>query len=91
MTDLYAYDQIMRCLRSLNRKMERIMLQLETLTAEVTRTKEVAMSAVTLIQGLATKIEELKADPVALQALADELRTSSDALGAAVAANTTPE
>jgi hypothetical protein len=61
---------------------------LSGLTAEVTRNTEVDDSAVALINGLATQIEQLKTDPVALQALADSMRASSDKLAAAVAANT---
>jgi hypothetical protein len=63
-------------------------INLSPLTAEVTRNTEVDQSAITLLNGLAAKIEELKADPVALQALADQLKGSSDTLAAAVVANT---
>jgi hypothetical protein len=62
--------------------------QLEALTAEVARNTAVDESAIALIQGLATRIEQLKADPVALQALADELRQKNDRLAEAVTANT---
>jgi len=58
------------------------------LTAEVTRNTTVDDSAIALLNGLAAQIESLKADPVALQALADSIRTSSDNLAAAVVANT---
>ena len=63
------------------------MQQLDNLTQEVQRATAISTSAVTLIQGLAAKIEELKTDPAAIQALADELKGSSDALAAAVEAN----
>jgi hypothetical protein len=65
--------------------------ELDTLTAEVQRNTSVDQSAITLLQGLAAQIEALKSDPVKLQALADSLRGSSDALAAAVAANTPAE
>ena len=61
-------------------------LDFSALEAEVTRDEEVNSSAATLIARLADEIERLKGDPVALQALVDRLRTSQDALAAAVAA-----
>jgi hypothetical protein len=61
---------------------------LSALTAEVARNTEVDASAIVLLKGLAAKIVELKNDPVALQALADSIKTSSDALSAAVVENT---
>jgi len=48
----------------------------------------VAQSAITLINGLAAQIANLKDDPAALQALADSLGASSTALAAAITANT---
>ena len=62
--------------------------ELDALEAEVSRNTTVDQSAITLLQGLAAQIEQLKTDPVKLQALADSMRGSSDALAAAVAANT---
>lgn len=61
---------------------------LNKLTTEVTETKEVMASAVTLITGLADQIRELKDDPAALEGLATSLDDGSKALAAAVAANT---
>ena len=69
-------------------KQEQAMADLTALTAEVARNTEVDQSAITLLNGLAAQIEALKTDPVALQALADTMRGSSDALAAAVLANT---
>jgi hypothetical protein len=63
-------------------------LDLSALTAEVTRNTDVDTSAIALLNGLAAQIQALKGDPVALQQLADALRGSSDALAAAVVANT---
>jgi len=62
--------------------------ELDALTAEVTRNTDVDASAIALINGLAAKIVELKNDPVALQALADSMKASSNALADAVTANT---
>jgi type II secretory pathway component PulM len=61
---------------------------LTALTAEVTRNTDVDASAIALLNGLAAKIQELKNDPAALDALAVQLRTSSTALADAVTANT---
>ena len=64
------------------------MADLTALTAEVARNTDVDLSAIALLNGLAAQIEALKTDPVALQALADTMKGSSDALAAAVVQNT---
>lgn len=58
------------------------------LTAQVTANSDVEASAVILINGLAAKLIAAKNDPVAIQALADQLKASAEPLAAAVAANT---
>lgn len=58
------------------------------LTAEVERNNTVDGSAVALISGLADQILASANDPVAVRALATALKTSTDSLAAAVAANT---
>lgn len=63
-------------------------MDLKALQDEVTRDRDVNQSAVTLITGLAAQLEAAKNDPAAIQALADELRSNSDALAGAVTANT---
>jgi ABC-type transporter Mla MlaB component len=65
--------------------------ELDALRAEVERNTAVDQSAIALLAGLAKQIEDMKDDPVALQALADELRTRNDELAGAVAANTPQE
>lgn len=84
-----------RALARIEAKLDQIITQgevtmadLTALTAEVTRNTEVDQSAITLLNGLAAQIESLKTDPAALQALADQLKNSSDQLAAAVTANT---
>jgi len=62
--------------------------QLDQLASEVERVRSVQQSAVTLIQGLAQKLQDAGTDPAQVQALADELRASADQLAAAVSANT---
>ncbi len=61
---------------------------LDKITGEVTETKSIIESAVTLINGLAQQIRDLSEDPAALNALADDLDASSKSLADAVAANT---
>ena len=58
------------------------------LTNEVTRDGDVVSSATTLISGLADQIAASANDPVAVRALAANLKANTDALAAAVAANT---
>lgn len=64
--------------------------ELAVLTQEVAEIKGVAESAVALLNGLKAKLDEAIAsgDPAALTALSNELDASSNALAAAVAANT---
>ena len=61
---------------------------LTVLQAQVQANTDVVASAVTLINGIAAQLEASKNDPVAIQALADSLKASDDALAAAVTANT---
>ncbi len=81
--------------QSATEKLDQILAQgvamsaaLDKITSEVADTKSVIASAVTLINGLAQQIRDLSTDPVALNALADDLDASSKSLADAVAANT---
>jgi uncharacterized coiled-coil DUF342 family protein len=78
-------------LTSIRLEIHAMSVQMDNLTREVAETKTVIDSAITLIQGLSTRIEELKNDPAKLQALADELDTKANALASAVTANTPVE
>jgi len=70
-------------------RMEKNMSQeLDALTVQVTKNTDTEASAVVLLKGLAEQIAALKTDPVKLQALSDNLKTSADALAEAVVANT---
>jgi hypothetical protein len=62
----------------------------ENLTREVAENKTVMGSAATLLGNLKQRLDDAIAsgDPADLQALSDELDTNSNALAAAVAANT---
>lgn len=83
-------DTILTVLQSIVGKEKVMSVQLDTLTAQVQKNTDTEASAVLLIQGLAGQIAALKTDPVALQALADDLNTSAKALASAVTANTPP-
>ncbi len=83
-------DLLQKTLDRLEREVIEMSVELDNLTAEVAEVKGVAQSAVTLIKGLADQIAALKADPVALQALSDDLKATASALGAAIQANTPP-
>lgn len=66
--------------------------QLDALTAAVARNTDVTESAITLLNGLKQKLDELIAsgsDPAALQALADTLGAETQKLADAVTTNTT--
>ncbi len=63
------------------------MLDLTALTQEVNDTVGEEASAVVVINALAAAVEANKADPVALQALVDQLKAGRDPLAAAIAAN----
>lgn len=67
------------------------MATLADLQAAVARDTAVDQSAITLLNGLSAKLQELVnagADPAAFQKLADDLAATTDALAAAVTANT---
>lgn len=61
---------------------------LDALEQQVAEVQAVEQSAVTLIEGLADKIESMQGDPAQLAVLVATLRDSSNALSAAVVANT---
>lgn len=63
--------------------------ELNRLTDEVSEATDVMASATTLIQGLAQQLRDAANDPVAINALADQLDVNANALAAAVSANTT--
>jgi ABC-type transporter Mla subunit MlaD len=65
-----------------------IMATLADLQTAVTAEDTVIDSAITLIKGLAAQIAALPPDQAAIDALAADVKGTSDALAAAVAANT---
>ncbi len=64
------------------------MADLTTLTQQVRANTEVEASAVALIQGIAAQLAAAKTDPVAIQTLSDQLKSSADGLASAITANT---
>ena len=62
--------------------------ELDDLTAEVAAVKTAEGSAIVLVQGLVAKIGAAANDPAAIAALTADLKTSTDALAAAITANT---
>jgi hypothetical protein len=88
-------DRAMRLLEFVATGMQQLMKgqsmasqQFEALKAEVERNTSVDDSIKTLVERLAQQIQDAKDDPAALQALADQLRNSSDSVVAVVNANT---
>lgn len=81
-------DTILQLLRESKKREVSIMADLTALQAKVAQNTSVIGSAVVLIDGLAAQIEALKTDPVALQALADQLEADSQILAAKVLQNT---
>jgi ABC-type transporter Mla subunit MlaD len=81
-------DRIAEAIETHNTITRTMATQLDTLIAQVAQTTAVEAAAVTLIQDLARRLSAIATDPVAVSALADQLKASADALAAAIAANT---
>jgi uncharacterized protein YoxC len=67
---------------------EKIMATLDDLQADVTAEDTVIDSAITLLKGLADALKAAGTDPAKLAALHTDITAKTDALAAAVAANT---
>jgi len=67
---------------------ETMMSALDDLTAQVTANTDTEASAVQAIQNIAAALAAAGTDPVKLAALQTQLKTSADALAAAIVANT---
>jgi hypothetical protein len=70
------------------KEISKMSAQLDALSVQVAATTDAEASAVLLLKGLSDQIASLKADPVALQKLSDDLKSGSDNLAAAILANT---
>lgn len=88
---LAALARIEGLYRLIYRSQQTMSGELDNLTSEVQQSTTVMASAATLIEGLAKTIRDNIDNPVKLKALADELDASTNALSAAVAANTPAE
>ena len=89
----HTLARIETLIQSILNKEIQMSAELDVLTAQVHSNTTVITSAITLINGLAQRIQDLidaGANPAAFQALADELKAKDDELAAAVTANTTP-
>ena len=64
------------------------MSNLDILTAQVTENISVEQSAIQLLANLSAALIAAKNNPVAVQALADQLKSSDQALASAITANT---
>lgn len=81
-------DAILATLERSSKEQKIMSQELDALKAQVRQNTNVVQSARDLIRGLADRINANAEDPVALRALADELKASDDALAGDVAANT---
>jgi hypothetical protein len=86
-------DSVSEVLRELLRKVTKMSVQLDDLTAKVTALQTVDASAVALLQGLKVKLDEAIAggDLAVIQTLSDQIGISTQALADAVTANTPAE
>lgn len=78
-------------LKRIEQKEIQMSAELDALTADVANETAVDQSAITLINGIAAKLDAMKNDPAAIAALSTQLKSSSAALAAAVTANTPAE
>lgn len=74
--------------QSIHTKINEMTPELQRLTDEVTESKTVQLSAISLLQNLSQLIRDRANDPAALNALADSMDADTKALADAVAANT---
>ena len=81
-------DRIANAFETHNKILTTMANEIDLLRAQVAQTTAVESAAVVLIYDLAARLSAIATDPVAVQALAAELRISADTLAAAIAANT---
>jgi uncharacterized coiled-coil protein SlyX len=83
-------DQILAALAVMQQKEDIMSAELDALTAQVAANTDLEKSAITLIEGLAAQFAAVAQDPAKVTALAAQLKSSADALSAAITANTPP-
>jgi hypothetical protein len=81
-------DAILALLTSIQQGEAKMAADLTALQAQVQATTTLEQSAITLINGLAAQMKAVAADPVAVAALADQLKAGAASLSAAIVANT---
>ena len=79
---------LIRAVRRINERWDKMSKEMDDLTAQVAAQTTVEQSAITLIEGLAAQLAAAGTDPAKLAALTTQLKTSADALSAAITANT---
>jgi altronate dehydratase len=79
---------ITELLKELTQEQKKMAADLTVLKAQVQQNTDLEKSAITLIEGIAQQLADAKNDPAAVQGIIDELKASSSALAAAIAANT---
>lgn len=87
-SDTSALARIEKLLAQVLSKEQTIMTDLASITQAVQDNDNAEQAAITLLGNLHDLLTAAGTDPVALQALADDLNTHKDALAAAVVANT---
>ena len=81
-------DSILALLGGIKAQEDTMTKELTDLVAQVAASTQVEQSAVTLIQGLADQIAAAKDDPAQIAKLSADLKAGTDALAAAITANT---
>jgi GH18 family chitinase len=81
-------DAIARGEIYLARELSEMAADLTDITREVTETQDAQAAAVTLLNDLKARLDAAGTDPVKLKELSDALDSSTNALAAAVVANT---
>lgn len=82
------FDLILKRLAEIQQKENVMAGELDALTAQVTANTDAEASAIQLLQNLHDLLVAAGTDPTKLTALATTLKTSQDALAAAIVANT---
>lgn len=86
-------EEMLSEIKSINQKLEIMANELDSLELEVKETTDLQQSAITLLNGLKTKLDEAIAagDMTKVVTLRDNLDASNAALAAAITANTPAE
>jgi chromosome segregation ATPase len=86
----HELQEIKKQYKSIIKILNKMANEIEDLTAEVSETKGIMLSAKTLIEGFAAALEAAGTDKVKLKALKDDLNAGSEDLAAALTANPLP-